>query len=226
MKTFPFLLLALSACVTHSDEFDATLYGYDAKADSIVGKAYNIRIDSVFLYLPPLPATLRHSVTVRTRGDDKLSLLAEKRLLLAAGDPRANSSCKSDTDCNGGETCFLEVCHSVRFTPDDIVSIGISPITKNVDLQFVMVDQSTSHDGPPALVMCGGRNLFAAVDLDFQLAEVTVDHARTYPFSECGIDDTLSTTAALFGLLAVPVATTDGKDFAGTYDYTYAISVH
>src|SRR5258706_5187029 len=143
----------------------------------------------------------------------------------AIGAPRLEAQCRSDADCNSDETCWALFCYSHYFTPDDILSIGLTPITKNVKLDFIVLDNSgplvREEGDKPSLLKCDGKNLFESVDIDLATAEITIDRAKTYTFADCGMRPSAATLLARFQTVAVPVGTTDGKDFAGTYEFQH-----
>jgi hypothetical protein len=220
----PIVVALFAGCATDAgDEREATLYGYDAKTDSLVGKTYSW--SSVFLHDWVPYTAARQQVTVRLRAADKLALRTSQLSISQYGAWREGSRCTHDLQCNANEGCLGQSCMLRNYGPADILAVGLAPITKNVELQMMLF--TDWRDEP---VTCDGRNLFSSLDLDLRRFEITIDRVQTYRFDECGIDvGELSTDARnhgfRFSTVTVPFATTDGKNFAGTYEYENTVEI-
>lgn len=212
MRTAVLLTLALGApgallgACTVADEpegYDVTLSG-DSKSDEIGGLRVRWEVGETHDWFSAANPEL--GVLVARRGGT---------LMLLAADVAELRPLKADNTAN--------------YTPTSTITVGITSSSTNVELLFALADGPALADGRLNLATCGGSQMFKSLAINFARSEVLVDGTKTVPFAMCGITldakDPVAFKAKTFALLGVPVRTTDGSMFAGTYRYKHTVTV-
>jgi len=110
-----------------------------------------------------------------------------------------------------------------------MVTIGIETSATTVELGFSLADGAALAEGRLVPVRCGNTQIFKTLALDFAQKQLLVNGTTRIAFADCGITldpkDAAAFRAASFVLLGVPVRTTDGSTFAGSYTYKHTVMV-
>jgi len=200
----PVILALLAACTTSDPEgYDVTLSG-DGKADEIGGLKVRWELGDRHDWFEDGNPELR--VTVARRGGT---------LMLLDADVAELEPFKADGTAN--------------FTAGQMVNIGIETSATTVELGFSLADGAALAEGRLVPVRCGNTQIFKSLALDFAQQQLLVDGTTRIAFADCGITldpkDAAAFRASTFVLLGVPVRTTDGSTFAGSYTYKHTVTV-
>jgi hypothetical protein len=132
-------------------------------------------------------------------------------------------------DADVAELTPIKADGMANYTASNVVTIGIESGATNVELGFALVDAVALAAGRLQPLACGGTQMFKTLALDFAQSQLVVDGTKRLPFGECGITldpkDATAFRAAKFALLGVPLRTTDGSMFSGTYTYKHTVTV-
>lgn len=194
----------LGGCTTADPEgYDVTLSG-DSKADEIGGLHVRWELGDRHDWFADASPEL--AVTVARRGGT---------LMLLDADVAELKPFKGDGTAN--------------FTAGQIVTIGIETSATAIELGFSLADGAALAEGRLVPLKCGGTQIFKTLALDFAQSELVVNGTTHVPFATCGIvldaKDQAAFRAASFALLGVPVRTTDGSTFKGSYSYKHTVTV-
>jgi hypothetical protein len=196
---------SLAGCAVDagSDGYDVTLTG-DSKADEIGGLHVRWELGDRHDWFAESDPEL--AVTVARRGGT---------LMLLDADVAELKAIKDDGTPN--------------FKQDSVITIGVTTTAINVDLGFALVDAATLAGDRLQPLSCGGTQMFHTLAIDLPHQEVVVDGTKHVPLAECGfafdLKDQSAFRAQTFALLGVPIRTTDGSQFAGSYRYKHTVTV-
>lgn len=199
--------LALTGCVTgetdYDDGFDVTLQS-DGKTDDISGLHVRWQLGDTHDWFADANPEL--GVTVLRRGGTLMLLNAAV-----------------------AELKPMKMDGTANYTAGNVVTVGITSSSTNVELGFALVDGTALAAGRLQPLACGGTQMFKTLAIDFAQSQLVVDGSKRVPFATCGImldpKDQTAFRGTTFALLGVPLRTLDGSQFNGTYSYKHTVTV-